>query len=76
MLNLNIKQYEAVNWNKPTSELAKVFWDQQWKQMWFPEEIAVSKDLKQWKDFEHQDTYKKVFGAGLRGDHLRSDPLQ
>lgn len=63
MLNLNRKQYEAVNWNKPTSELAKVFWDQQWKQMWFPEEIAVSKDLKQWKDFEHQDTYKKVFGG-------------
>lgn len=60
---LNLKQYEAVNWNKPTSELAKVFWDQQWKQMWFPEEVAVSKDLKQWKDFEHQDTYKKVFGG-------------
>ena len=63
MLDLMNKQYSAVNWNKPTSELAKVFWDQQWKQMWFPEEIAVSKDLKQWKDFEHQDTYKKVFGG-------------
>lgn len=63
MFDLNLKQYEAVNWNKPSSELAKVFWDQQWKQMWFPEEIAVSKDLKQWKDFEHQDTYKKVFGG-------------
>ena len=63
MLNLTSTQYTAVNWNKPTSELAKVFWDQQWKQMWFPEEIAVSKDLKQWKDFEHQDTYKKVFGG-------------
>ena len=60
---LDLKSYNAVNWNKPTSELAKVFWDQQWKQMWFPEEIAVSKDLKQWKDFEHQDTYKKVFGG-------------
>ena len=56
--------YEAVNWNKPTSELAQVFWDQQWKQIWFPEEIAVSKDIKQWSTFEHQDTYKKVF-AGL-----------
>ena len=43
--------------------LAKVFWDQQWKQIWFPEEIAVSKDVKQWQDFEHQDTYKKVFGG-------------
>ena len=41
--------YEAVNWNKPTSELAQVFWDQQWKQIWFPEEIAVSKDVKQWQ---------------------------
>ena len=60
---LNLKQYNAVNWNTPTSELAKVFWDQQWKQMWQPEEIAVSKDIKQWKDFEHQDTYKKVFGG-------------
>ncbi|PYF06689.1 class 1b ribonucleoside-diphosphate reductase subunit beta [Ureibacillus chungkukjangi] len=56
--------YEAVNWNKPTSELAQVFWDQQWKQIWFPEEIAVSKDVKQWQSFEHQETYKKVF-AGL-----------
>lgn len=56
--------YEAVNWNSPTSELAQVFWDQQWKQIWFPEEIAVSKDMKQWKDFDHQGTYKKVF-AGL-----------
>ncbi|KGR80279.1 class 1b ribonucleoside-diphosphate reductase subunit beta [Ureibacillus manganicus] len=56
--------YEAVNWNKPTSELAQVFWDQQWKQIWFPEEIAVSKDIKQWQDFDHQETYKKVL-AGL-----------
>lgn len=55
--------YQAVNWNKPTSELARIFWDQQWKQIWFPEEIAVSKDVKQWKEFEHQDTYKKVFGG-------------
>ncbi len=56
--------YAAVNWNKPTSELAQIFWDQQWKQIWFPDEIAVSKDVKPWKDFEHQDTYKKVL-AGL-----------
>lgn len=66
MFNLNELQgkvFSAVNWNRPTSELAQVFWDQQWKQIWFPEEIAVSKDLKQWQSFEHQDTYKKVFGG-------------
>lgn len=60
---LDLKQFEAINWNKPTSELAKIFWDQQWKQMWFPEEIAVSKDIKQWKEFDHQHTYKRVFGG-------------
>lgn len=57
------KNFEAVNWNKQSSELAQVFWDQQWKQLWFPEEIAVSKDVPQWKDFDHQDTYKKVLGG-------------
>ena len=57
------KVIEAINWNKPTSELAQAFWDQQWSLTWFPEEIPVSKDIKQWNDFEHQDTYKKVFGG-------------
>lgn len=56
--------FEAINWNRPTSELAQIFWDQQWKQIWFPDEVAVSKDIKQWKAFENQETYKKVF-AGL-----------
>lgn len=65
--------YEAVNWNTPTSELAKVFWDQQWKQIWFPEEIAVSKDISQWQTFEHQDTYKKVFGGLTLLDTLQTN---
>jgi ribonucleoside-diphosphate reductase beta chain len=65
MLDLKpeIKPYEAVNWNRNQQELTKVFWDQQWKQIWFPEEIAVSKDIKQWSEFTYQDTYKKVLGG-------------
>ncbi|WP_123042505.1 class 1b ribonucleoside-diphosphate reductase subunit beta [Cohnella candidum] len=59
----DLKAFEAVNWNRNQHELTKVFWDQQWKQIWFPEEIAVSKDIKQWQDFAHQDTYKKVLGG-------------
>ena len=51
--------FEAVNWNKPTSDLAKVFWDQQWKQIWFPEEIAVSKDVKQWQTLNIKTHIKK-----------------
>lgn len=59
-----VKQpFEAINWNRTGQDLVKVFWDQQWKQIWFPEEIAVSKDVKQWRDFDHQDTYKKVLGG-------------
>ena len=60
----HLKRYEAVNWNRNGQDLVKVFWDQQWKQIWFPEEIAVSKDVKQWSQFEHQETYKQVL-AGL-----------
>lgn len=59
----DLKTYEAINWNQSRQELVKVFWDQQWKQIWFPEEIAVSKDIKQWQDFAHQDAYKKVLGG-------------
>lgn len=59
----HLTTYEAVNWNRTPQELTKVFWDQQWKQIWFPEEIAVSKDVKQWQDFSYRDTYKKVFGG-------------
>lgn len=61
---LNLKIYEAVNWNKKTSSIAEVLWDQQLKQIWQPQEIAISNDLLQWKSFEHKETYKKVL-AGL-----------
>jgi ribonucleoside-diphosphate reductase beta chain len=60
----HMRRYEAVNWNRNEQDLVQVFWDQQWKQIWFPEEIAVSKDVKQWSQFEHQETYKQVL-AGL-----------
>lgn len=60
---LNLKEYHAVNWNKPTSELAEVFWNQQTKQYWLPTEISVSKDILQWNNFEYKDTYKKVLGG-------------
>jgi len=65
--------FDAINWNRPTSEICPIIWEQQWKQIWFPEEIAVSKDVKQWKEFEHQDTYKKVFGGLTLLDTLQTN---
>ncbi|MFJ7915817.1 MULTISPECIES: class 1b ribonucleoside-diphosphate reductase subunit beta [unclassified Lysinibacillus] len=57
------KVFEAVNWNKQLG-LHEVFWKQQVKQFWLPEEVAVSKDLLGWKQFEFQVTYMRVL-AGL-----------
>lgn len=60
---LNINQFEAINWNRPSSELAETFWKQQTKQYWLETEVPVSKDILKWKSFPHQDVYKKVFGG-------------
>ena len=56
-------RFEAVNWNRQGGEPVQALWDQQWRQIWFPEEIAVSKDVKQWSGFGHRETYKKVLGG-------------
>lgn len=60
---LNLKTFEAVNWNRPTSELADIFWKQQTKQYWLETEIPVSKDILKWKQLENQDVYIKVLGG-------------
>lgn len=57
------KKFEAINWNK-TTRLNEVFWKQQVKQFWLPEEVSVSKDILNWKQFEYQLTYMRVL-AGL-----------
>ena len=57
------KVFQAINWNKQQG-LNEVFWKQQTKQFWLPEEVAVSKDILNWKSFEHQATYMRVL-AGL-----------
>lgn len=61
MVIMTKEKYSAVNWSKGT--IVETFWNQQWKQLWFPEEVAVSKDLLQWKSFEDKTTYTHVFGG-------------
>lgn len=61
--NKNEKVFSAINWNK-TNGLNDVFWKQQVRQFWLPEEVAVSKDILNWKSFEYQTTYMRVL-AGL-----------
>ncbi len=60
------KIHKAVNWNKEDDNFTQVFWEQNVKQFWLPEEISVSKDLKVWNELSERekDLYKKVL-AGL-----------
>ena len=59
----NEKVFSAINWNKHQG-LNDTFWKQQVRQFWLPEEVAVSKDILTWKNFEFQKTYMRVL-AGL-----------
>lgn len=60
------KIHQAVNWNKEDDNFTQAFWDQNVKQFWLPEEISVSKDLKNWNNDlteEQRELFKKVFGG-------------
>lgn len=62
---------EAINWNQ--EGMAEVFWKQQIRQFWLPEEVAVSKDILQWKSFDFQKTYNHVFGGLTLLDTLQTN---
>ncbi|MEG1410107.1 MAG: class 1b ribonucleoside-diphosphate reductase subunit beta [Terrisporobacter sp.] len=60
------KIHKAVNWNKEDDNFTQAFWEQNVKQFWLPEEISVSKDLKNWNELndKEKELYKRVL-AGL-----------
>ena len=60
------KIHKAVNWNKEDDNFTQAFWEQNVKQFWLPEEISVSKDLKNWNELSEKERtlYKRVL-AGL-----------
>lgn len=66
---------QAVNWDTPTNEFAEMFWLQNTKQVWFPEEIPVSKDLKDWDTLndKEKDTYSKVLAGLTALDTIQGD---
>ncbi|WP_429625325.1 class 1b ribonucleoside-diphosphate reductase subunit beta [Bacillus amyloliquefaciens] len=59
-------QYTAANWSKHEDDFTQMFYNQNVKQFWLPEEIALNGDLLTWKYLgtKEQDTYMKVL-AGL-----------
>ncbi|MCY9186635.1 class 1b ribonucleoside-diphosphate reductase subunit beta [Bacillus halotolerans] len=60
------KIYDAANWSQHEDDFTQMFYNQNVKQFWLPEEIALNGDLLTWKYLgkNEQDTYMKVL-AGL-----------
>lgn len=60
------KIYDAANWSKQDDNFTQMFYEQNVKQFWLPEEISLNGDLLTWKTLSEyeQDTYMKVL-AGL-----------
>ena len=58
--------YDAADWSKHDDDFTQIFYSQNTKQFWLPEEISLNGDLLTWKflSYEEKDTYKKVL-AGL-----------
>lgn len=58
--------YDAANWSTHEDDFTQMFYQQNVKQFWLPEEISLNGDLLTWKllSDNEKDTYKKVL-AGL-----------
>lgn len=58
--------FDAANWSKHEDDFTQMFYNQNVKQFWLPEEVALNGDLLTWKylDEAEKDAYMKVL-AGL-----------
>ena len=56
---------EAVNWNRHEDDFTQMFYTQNTKQFWLPEEISVTADKNVWVQLSpiEQETYKRVLGG-------------
>ncbi len=54
--------FTAADWSKPEDDFTQMFYNQNVKQFWLPEEVALNGDLLTWKALgpNEQDTYMKV----------------
>lgn len=60
------KIYDAANWSRNEDDFTQMFYSQNVRQFWLPEEISLSGDLLTWNSLsqEEKSAYKKVL-AGL-----------
>lgn len=57
--------FTAANWSKPEDDFTQMFYNQNVKQFWLPEEISLNGDLLTWKllSEEEKQAYMKVLGG-------------
>jgi len=55
----------AANWNKHEDDFTQMFYTQNTRQFWLPEEISITADKNTWAEMlpAEQDTYMKVLGG-------------
>lgn len=57
--------FTAANWAIPEDNYTQMFYRQNVRQFWLPDEISLNGDLLTWKSLEQEqkDTYRKVLGG-------------
>lgn len=57
--------FEPINWNR-VNETDKMVWDKLKNQIWYPDEFAITNDVKKWKTFNREERwlFMRLF-AGL-----------
>lgn len=57
--------YTAADWSRPEDDFTQMFYQQNVKQFWLPEEVSLNGDLLTWKQLSRaeKETYKKVLGG-------------
>ncbi|WP_281257743.1 class 1b ribonucleoside-diphosphate reductase subunit beta [Paenibacillus donghaensis] len=63
---MNKKIYDAADWSSEEDSFTQMFYNQNVRQFWLPEEISLNSDLLIWKslNLQEKETYKKAL-AGL-----------
>lgn len=69
------KVYTAANWSRPDDEFTQIFYSQNTRQFWLPEEISLTGDLLSWKTLtnEERTAYTRVLAGLTMLDTIQGD---
>lgn len=71
----NLTKYTAANWSQPDDEFTQLFYAQNTRQFWLPEEISLTGDAHSWKTLTNaeQTTYMRVLAGLTMLDTIQGD---